>query len=224
MHESSQPHPSVRIGIVEDDRLTRMLLVEMISRQEGLVLAGHWGSSEEFWSEGSTVPLDMLLVDLDLPQENGARLISRASQQLPELACVVLTASKQPQDVFDALRSGASGYLVKDSSPRELLEGIRAVALEGMSLSPRIARFLVDEFRNVSDSSPAKPGLAVLTTRELDILGRMSGGMSPKDVATDLSLSYETVRTHLKKIYQKLHVKTRGEAVARYALEGSTGS
>ncbi len=210
----------VRIGVVEDDRITRMLLVEMISRQKELELVGHWGSAEEFWNEGREVPADVLLVDLDLPQEDGASLISRIKQERPDLSCVVLTASCEPQDVFQCLRKGASGYLVKDTSPAELLDGIRAVAKDGTSLSPLAARFLVEEFRNVSVADVEKPGLNVLTTRELEILRNLASGRSPKDVANELTLSYETVRAHLKKIYQKLHVKSREDAVGRFVLEG----
>jgi two-component system nitrate/nitrite response regulator NarL len=210
----------VRIGVVEDDRITRMLLVEMISRQAELALVGHWGSAEEFWNEGREVPADVLLVDLDLPQENGASLIHRIKQERPDLSCVVLTASCEPQDVFQCLRKGASGYLVKDTSPAELLDGIRAVAKDGASLSPLVARFLVEEFRNVSVVEVKKPGLKVLTMRELEILRNLAAGQAPKDVANELALSYETVRAHLKKIYQKLHVKSREDAVGRFVMEG----
>jgi DNA-binding NarL/FixJ family response regulator len=210
----------VRIGVVEDDRITRMLLVEMISRQEELDLVGHWGSAEEFWQEGRKVPADVLLVDLDLPEEDGASLISRIKKERPDLSCVVLTASCEPQDVFQCLRKGASGYLVKDTSPAELLDGIRAVAKDGTSLSPLAARFLVEEFRNFSVAEVEKPGLKVLTTREVEILRNLASGRSPKDVANDLALSYETVRAHLKKIYQKLHVKSREDAVGRFVMEG----
>jgi len=210
----------VRIGVVEDERITRMLLVEMINRQEELELVGHWGSAEEYWNEGREVPANVLLVDLDLPQENGASLICRIKQERPELSCVVLTASCDPQDVFQCLRKGASGYLVKDSTPGELLDGIRAVAKDGASLSPLVARFLLEEFRNVSVVDVEKPGLKVLTARELEILRRLASGQSPKDVANEFALSYETVRAHLKKIYQKLHVKSREDAVVRFVMEG----
>lgn len=210
----------VRIGVIEDDRITRMLLVEMINRQSELELVGHWGSAEEFWHEGREIPSDVLLVDLDLPQEDGASLICRIKQERPDLSCVVLTASCDPQDVFQCLRKGASGYLVKDTSPDELLDGIRTVAKDGASLSPLVARFLVEEFRNVSVADVNRPGLKVLTMRELEILRRLASGQTPKDVASDLTLSYETVRAHLKKIYQKLHVKSRDEAIARFVTEG----
>jgi DNA-binding NarL/FixJ family response regulator len=217
----SQEHSpkTVKIGIIEDDRITRMLLVDMINRQEELEHVGHWGSAEEFWKNGRDVQADVLLIDLDLPQEDGASLIFRIKQARPKMTCVILTASCDPQDVFQSLRQGASGYLVKDTTPGELLEGIRSVAKDGVVLSPVVARFLVDEFRQVSVVDKKKPSLKVLTSRELEILQNLATGESPKDIANDLGLSYETVRAHMKKIYQKLHVQTREAAVGRYVME-----
>jgi DNA-binding NarL/FixJ family response regulator len=201
-----------------------MLLVEMINRQTELELVGHWGSAEEFWNDGREVTADILLVDLDLPQENGASLIHRIKKEKPDLCCVVLTASFDREDLFQCLRKGASGYLVKDSSPGELLDGIRAVAKDGATLSPVVARFLVEEFRNVSVVEVKKPTLNALTTRELEILQNMATGQTPKDIANKLALSYETVRAHSKKIYQKLHVNSREDAVGRFVMEaGNVG-
>jgi len=221
---NTKPTKNVRIGIVEDDRITRMLLVEMINRQTELELVGHWGSAEEFWNDGREVTADILLVDLDLPQENGASLIHRIKKEKPDLCCVVLTASFDREDLFQCLRKGASGYLVKDSSPGELLDGIRAVAKDGATLSPVVARFLVEEFRKVPVVEAKKPTLNVLTTRELEILQNMATGQTPKDIANKLALSYETVRAHSKKIYQKLHVNSREDAVGRFVMEaGNVG-
>lgn len=218
---NAQSPKKVKIGIVEDDRITRMLLVEMINRQEELEFVGHWGSAEEFWRDGRDVYADLLLIDLDLPEEDGGSLIFRIKRDRPNLTCVVLTASCNPQDVFQCLRQGASGYLVKDTTPEELLDGIRAAAKDGAVLSPLVARFLVDEFRQVSVVEAKKPSLNVLTEREMGILQNLATGQSPKDIANDLGLSYETVRAHLKKIYQKLHVKTREAAVGLYVIESS---
>jgi DNA-binding NarL/FixJ family response regulator len=218
---NAQSPKKVKIGIVEDDRITRMLLVEMINRQEELEFVGHWGSAEEFWRDGRDVYADLLLIDLDLPEEDGGSLIFRIKRDRPNLTCVVLTASCNPQDLFQCLRQGASGYLVKDTTPEELLDGIRTAAKDGAVLSPLVARFLVDEFRQVSVVEAKKPSLNVLTEREMGILQNLATGQSPKDIANDLGLSYETVRAHLKKIYQKLHVKTREAAVGLYVIESS---
>ena len=214
------PKKIVKIGIIEDERFTRMLLVEMISRQEDLELVGHWGSAEEFWNAGKDVAADILLIDLNLPKESGASLIRRVKVLRPELTCVVLTASYDPIHMHDCLRHGASGYLIKDTTPDELIEAIRAVAKDGSVLSPQVARFLMEEFRSISSTDVKKPSLKVLTTREWEILQHQACGKTPKDIAHELGLSYETVRAHLKKIYQKLHVNSREAAVGRFVMEG----
>lgn len=220
MMTEEMPKKIVKIGIIEDERFTRMLLVEMINRQEELELVGHWGSAEEFWNEGRQFPADIMLVDLDLPKESGASLIHRLKVIRPDLICIVLTASCDPQDMHDCLRQGASGYLMKDTTPNELLEGIRAVANDGSVLSPLVARFLMEEFRNISSVGEKKPSLKVLTKRELQILQNQAIGKTPKLIAHELGVSYETVRSHLKKIYQKLHVNSSEAAVGRFVKEG----
>jgi DNA-binding NarL/FixJ family response regulator len=220
MIEDTPSRKTVRLGLVEDDRLTRSLIAAMINKEPHMELAGQWASAEEFHSSGMSVEMDLLLVDLELPGERGSDLISKIKYERPDLTCMVLTASSKPDDVFEALRQGASGYLIKDCSPQQLLDGIRLVADEGVSFSPNIARFLVDEFRNISHQQTRRPAnLSNLTTRERSILKHLANGRSTKDVASDIGLSYETVRTHLKKIYQKLHVNSRQEAVALYVMK-----
>jgi DNA-binding NarL/FixJ family response regulator len=220
MIEDNPGKKTVRLGLVEDDRLTRSLIAAMINKEPHMELAGQWSSAEDFHVNGMDVEMDLLLVDLELPGERGSDLISKIKSQRPELTCMVLTASSKPDDVFESLRQGASGYLIKDCSPQQLLDGIRLVADEGVSFSPNIARFLVDEFRNISHQQNRRPAnLSNLTVRERAILKHLANGRSTKDVATDIGLSYETVRTHLKKIYQKLHVNSRQEAVAVYVMK-----
>jgi len=221
MSKAAPAQKPVRIGIVEDDRLTRSLIADMISREPGFVLAGQWNNAEEFYETGPQAEMDLLLVDLDLPGDKGSNLIFKTKTLKPDLMCLVLTASRDPGDVFESVRLGASGYLVKDCSPRELLDGIRQAAHEGVSLSPPIARFLVEEFRNMTATTQFSPSLEVLTTRELHVLQRLAAGIATKDLATEVGLSYETIRTHLKKIYQKLHVNSREQAVALFAMKNS---
>jgi DNA-binding NarL/FixJ family response regulator len=208
----------LNIGIVEDDRLTRMLLVDLIKREEGLNLVGDWETGGDFLAAFSTVPLDILLVDLELPDCNGTSIIKKVKAERPEVDCIVLTSSSNPDDLFDSLKGGASGYLIKQSSPRELLDGIRSVANDGVILSPKIAHFLVREFfeRTPVQSNSENSCANVLTTREMEVLGRMADGATPKECASLLDLSYETIRAHLKKIYQKLHVNSAKEALQRF--------
>jgi len=220
MSEEPPISRSVRLGIVEDDRLTRSLIAAMINKEPNMELAGQWSSAEDFHANGMMVEMDLLLVDLELPGERGSDLIYKIKYKRPELTCMVLTASSKPEDVFESLRQGASGYLIKDCSPQQLLDGIRLVADEGVSFSPNIARFLVEEFRTISQRTTRRPAnMSNLTLRERSILKNLANGRSTKSVAADIGLSYETVRTHLKKIYQKLHVSSRQEAVALFVMK-----
>jgi len=215
----SKPRPNVRVGIVEDDRLTRMLLVELIHRQDRLVLVGHWGSAGELMKEIGAVTFDLLLVDIDLPDLNGIELMSRVKSEQPDVVCVMLTSSSDPTDVLESLRRGASGYLVKATSPRDLVESIRAAAEEGVVLSPKIAGFLVNEFVQMPKAGgTGAPGLEGLTSREHEILQLIAADLSAKDCAVKLDIGYETVRTHLKRIYQKLHVNSSKQAAERFRL------
>ena len=191
-----------------------MLLVEMIGRESELSLSGSWGTAAAYLAVANDIPLDILLVDLQLPDMGGAELIAKVGKDYPDVCCIVLTSSADQRDVSLAIRSGASGYIVKDSSPKELIDGILS-ARDGVVLSPKIARLLVEEFRLSPDLGVPKPGLSVLTAREAEVLHTVASGKDTKECATAMGLSYETIRTHLKRIYQKLHVRTRSEAVAR---------
>lgn len=208
-----------RIGLVEDDQIIRTYLAALLQSQEGVSLARGWSSAEEFLASPDRHDLDMLLVDLQLPGESGTSLIRRLQQEQPSLCCIVLTASSDPRKVFESLRCGASGYLVKQSGPDELLRSLRTVVQDGVTLSPPIAKLLVEEFFKGSNSVVAQEwdraqALSRLTPRELEVLETIAKRGNAKDAASELGLSHETVRVHMKKIYQKLHVKCKAEAVA----------
>jgi DNA-binding NarL/FixJ family response regulator len=208
-----------RIGLIEDDQIIRTYLAALLQSQEGVTSAKGWSSAEEFLESPDRHDLDMLLVDLQLPGESGISLIRRLHTEQPGLCCIVLTASSDPRQVFDSLRHGASGYLVKHGGPDELLRSLRSVMQDGVTLSPTIAKLLVEEFFKGSNSLVAKEldrteALTRLTKRELEVLETIAKRGNAKDAAAELGLSHETVRVHMKKIYQKLHVKCKAEAVA----------
>lgn len=192
-----------------------MLLAQLLGGEKGFELVGTWGSATDFLAVSDSTPVDLLLVDLGLPGMSGIELIAAVTRDHAETSCIVLTSSSEQRDVSLAIRSGASGYIVKESSPKELIESIRS-AKDGVILSPKIARLLVEEFRQSPDLGIEKPSIAVLTPREKEVLNMLASGLETKECATALSLSYETVRSHLKRIYQKLHVSTRTQAVARF--------
>jgi DNA-binding NarL/FixJ family response regulator len=162
--------------------------------------------------------VEILLVDLDLPGQGGVELIGQLRGEQPTVTSIVLTSSDDPCDVFAAIRGGASGYLIKQASPNELLQSIEALVQDGLTLSPVIARLVVDEFFRTDSaltaSTDRSESFSKLTDRERDVLNALARFGSAKDSARELGLSHETVRVHMKKIYQKLHVKSKAEAVA----------
>ena len=218
-----------RIGLVEDDRMTRIYLAALIQSQTDVDSVTVWESAEHFESNIQRSDLDMLLVDLELPGEGGISLIQKIHQKQPELSCIVLTSSSDPRDVFAAIRAGASGYLVKDLSPDELLGSIRSVIHDGITLSPVIAKLLVDAFLSLKvgaqdGSKRESTGIKGLTPREFEVLKLISRSGSAKGAALALGLSHETVRVHMKKVYQKLHVSSKAGALAVLAQSQSNGN
>jgi DNA-binding NarL/FixJ family response regulator len=216
-----------RIGLVEDDRLICTYLTALLQSQPEVESVKAWGSAEGFVASPlGRQDLDLLLVDLNLPGEGGISLIHKMQQEQPDLPCIVLTSSSDPQDVFAAMRSGASGYLVKDLSPDELLSSIRMVIQDGVTLSPVIAKLLVDEFltmgkRAKTGSADFSRAAKSLTKREVEVLNSITIHTSAKGTAEALGLSHETIRVHMKKIYQKLHVSSKAQALAVWHQENA---
>jgi len=214
-----------RTGLVEDEIVTRIYWEALLRKQPGVDFVRSWGSAEDFLADAGRGEVDFLLVDLDLPGASGQDLIRRFKQEKPDATCVVLTSSSDPEDVFEAIRSGASGYLVKGSSPEVLLSHLQTILNDGMMLSPGIARLFVEEFLKGGTvlQPSAKKKLERLTPRELEVLQAIQQFGNAKDVAAQMGLSHETIRVHMKKVYQKLHVSSKTEAIALLA-QGSCGS
>lgn len=202
--------------------MTRKLLGKLLNKHPECELAGAWGTGEEALAELSKLRPHVVLVDLELPGISGEDCLLALSVMLPSSALVVLTAHEDSGRVFAALRAGANGYLLKGSSAPELIAGIKAAYAGGSPLSPAIAGLVIQAFKQ--NSTPAKPVIPLpsLSPRERQILELLAKGMVPKEAAAELFISYETVRDYLKQIYQKLHVRSRTEAVLRYLEAGHT--
>ena len=152
-------------------------------------------------------------MDISLPGINGIECTSRIKQSLPETQVLMVTVHNDNDRIFQALAAGASGYMLKRGTPSELRQAIREVLRGGAPMSGEIARKVIETFRKPA-SGDAK--LVQLSPREQNILELVSQGFANKEIADRLSISYDTVRTHLKRIYEKLHVRCRAEAVARH--------
>lgn len=217
-HAGEEAAP-LRIAVIEDDRIMRVLLEKMITKQADLVLCGTWGSGEEALAALHSLRPDVVVVDLELPGISGEDCIRALSAILPSAAFVVLTVHENAERVFGALQAGANGYLLKGAPAAVIVSGIQAAHRGGSPLSPEIAGMVIRAFQNHSPKKARVP-LPSLSPRERQILERLATGMAPKEAAAELHISYETVRDYLKQIYQKLHVRSRTEAVLRFLNAG----
>jgi DNA-binding NarL/FixJ family response regulator len=156
---------------------------------------------------------DVVLMDIELPDTSGIECTSRLKQLLPDIQILILTVYKNSELIFKALEAGASGYLLKRSTPDDIIRAIREVKEGGAPMSSEIARKVVQYFRRPGSSSPE---MESLTRREEDILGLLAQGYTSKEIGDKLSISYDTVCSHLRHIYDKLHVRSRTEAVIKY--------
>ena len=206
--------------MIEDDPVMRAYLKALLSKQEERESVDAWESAEAFFADQRHHGLGWLLVDLELPGDSGIDVIMRMRAEQPQTACIVLTASNDPKNVFQAIKAGASGYLVKEARAEMLLQNLQDAVKDGMTFSPSVARLVVDAFLKAEAAAPTEPqvsSLEKLTEREREVLQQVQRLGNAKDVAASLGLSHETVRVHLKKIYQKLHVGSKSAAVALLA-------
>ena len=209
-----------RIALVEDDPVYRAYLTSLLKKTTSVVLVHAWDSAEAMLADTRFLLVELLFIDLELPGISGLQLLARLNKLQNPPRCVVLTSSLEAKNVFTAIRTGASGYVVKTSDSEAFLENLRQVVQDGVSLSPFIARMLIEEFR-LAPPQPEGRYLALknLTSRERQVLDSMAKHGSAKGMGEALGLSHETVRVHMKKIYQKLHVKSKSEALAVLAQE-----
>lgn len=217
--DSGEKAAPLRVAVIEDDRVMRALLEKLIAKQSDLELCGVWGSGEEALAALDLLRPDVVVVDLELPGISGEECIRVLSVNLPCAAFVVLTVHEDAGRFFGALQAGANGYLLKGSSPAAIVSGIHAVHCGGAPLSPEVASMVIRAFQTNSSKKAPVP-LPSLSPRERQILELLATGMVPKEAAAELNISYETVRDYLKQIYQKLHVRSRTEAVLRFLEAG----
>jgi len=212
--------PNIHVAIVEDQRRTREGLRELIEGSEGFLCIGAWASMEEALASTWTGPLNVVLLDLGLPGMSGIEGIPVLRKRYPETALVVLTVYDDNDRVFRALCAGATGYLLKNTPPVKLLEGLRDAVNGGSPMSPEIARRVVELFRKFHPPVRANYDL---TPHELRLLKLLVEGHSYKTAAVQLRVSINTIAFHIQNIYGKLQVHSKSEAVARALNEDLLG-
>ena len=203
----------IKVSIVEDDSRIRESLLGILEGVPGFQCLNTYASGEEAL-EG--VPLqrpDIVLMDIKLPKMSGIECVARLKEKLPDLPIVMLTVFEDSDKVFKALEAGACGYLVKRMPPQDLLEALRQVQTGGAPMTGRVARMVVQSFQRMGTS---KKETENLTPRDMEILELLAKGDLCKEIADKLGLSLRTVHTHLKNIYEKLHVRSRTQAVLKY--------
>lgn len=205
--------PRYRVVLVEDQRDTRESWARLVSSFPDFICICSCASAEEALRVIPGVKPDVILMDVFLPRMSGIECTARLKSILPATPIVMLTASDEDEILFLALESGADGYLLKRTKPMELRAALLDVLSGGAPMTSEIARHVVASFRRKVGG--LDPSIA-LTTREEEILVLLTKGYSNKEIADILNLSIETVRSHLKNIYTKMHVRSRAEAVARY--------
>jgi DNA-binding NarL/FixJ family response regulator len=201
------------VAIVEDNPVVRKTFAQWIEAAPGFRCVFACATAEEALAELPRLKPDVVLMDIHLPGESGIACTAQLKERLPGVQVIIVTVYRNQELIFQALQAGACGYLLKRSSPEELLKAISEVLAGGAPMTSEIARMLVEAFQKKPANLVASDGL---TPRESEILVLLSEGLSNKEIADRVSISYDTVRAHLRHIYEKLHVRGRTEAVRRY--------
>jgi len=206
----------IRVAIVEDNGDLRTLFRRIVDETGDFACAGAYGSSEEALNNLSRDNPDVVLMDIRLPGMNGVECVRRLKTALPRAEVVMFTVFEHSDWIFDSLRSGASGYLLKRASRQEIVDAIRQAHEGGAPMSCSVARKVVQYFGRQGERDTAQAGeLNQLTEREHTVLVKLSEGLSYDEIGTALSISINTVRKHIRGIYEKLAVNSRTEAVAK---------
>src|SRR6185436_10447832 len=203
----------ITVSIVEDNDQLRGTLARVINRAEGFECISQYPTAEAALEALPNEKPNVVLMDINLPGIDGVECVRRLKQQLPTTQVVMLTVYEDTENIFNALAAGASGYLLKRTPSAEILDGIRQVLQGGSPMTAHIARKVVQSFQR----APASPQPTEdLSPREREVLDCLSQGFLYKEIAEKLGISYETVHTYIRRIYEKLQVRTRTEAVAKF--------
>jgi DNA-binding NarL/FixJ family response regulator len=205
---------SIAVSIIEDDAPAREILAGWIRRGEGFRCVSEHGSAESAMAGLPQERPNVVLVDINLPGMNGIECVRRMKLVLPETQFVIVTVYEDANHIFNALTAGASGYMLKQTPRNELLAALKEVHAGGSPMSSNIARKVVQSFRRVgADAGNSED----LSPREREVLELLARGYLYKEIADSLGIGVATVTTYIRRIYEKLHVRSRAQAVAKYA-------
>ncbi|MGY6741150.1 MAG: response regulator [Cecembia sp.] len=206
---------SIKVLLYEDNDLLRESISSMVTLNEGMYLLGAFPHANEIEQQVAELRPDLILMDIDMPGRTGIEATSLVKKQLPETFVLILTVFDDSENVLNAIKAGASGYLLKKYIANRLFSAVEEILEGGAPMSPAVAKLVVQSMQ--------KPQHSVnygLTEREKDVLFSLSKGNSFKLIADDCKISIDTVRTHIKHIYEKLQVHSQTEAVSKAINEG----
>lgn len=210
----------ISVSLVEDEHWLREDLARQIGRSPGLRFIKSYASAETALSGILLDRPDVVIMDINLPGLDGVECVRRLKSVLPGTQFLMLTVYEESDKIFNSMLAGASGYLLKRTDSKELLEAIQQVWAGGSPISSSVARQMVHYFNQMGSVSE----LAQLSPREYQVLALLAKGVAYKEIAAQLSLTVETIRMNVKHIYSKLHVHSRGEAAAKFTTANPGGN
>ncbi len=202
----------IKIAIVEDNNALCQSLCALLNQTEGMQCVASLNNLLNVVSELNRAKPDVVLMDIGLPNISGIEGVRTVKENFNTIEVLMFTVFEDDDKIFEALKAGASGYLLKKSPPEEIIEAVRSIYYGGSPMSASIARKVISSFQN---TLPSQKEEFMLTTRENEILHSLIDGLSYKKLAEKYFISISTVRTHIRHIYEKLHVNTKAQAVAK---------
>jgi len=201
----------INVAIVEDIKDIRESLQTLINGVPGYYCVGTYATAEAAIEDIPGILPDVVLMDINLPGKNGVEAVKILKAYYPEINFLMCTVFEDTDNIFQALQAGAGGYILKNNSPSKLIEAIREIQEGGAPMSAAIAKKVINSFHKIPKGDNVKQKL--LSDRELEVLQLLSQGMLYKEAASKLKISVETIRSHCRNIYEKLHVNTKIEAI-----------
>ncbi len=213
MNQLSEKDVPLRVSIVEDDAAAREILARWLAQAKGFQFISEFGSAEDSLDKLPMQNPNVVLMDIKLPGMNGVECVRKLKPQMPQTQFVMHTVYEDSNHIFNALQAGATGYLLKQSAHDELLAALKYVHAGGSPMTSYIARRVAQCFPNPAVQTIANDDLS---PREREVISMLARGFLYKEIAEALGISIRTVDTHIRRIYEKLHVRSRAQAVAKY--------
>ncbi len=204
--------PNIRVTIVEDDAELRNAMMDLLSSSEEILCHKSYENAESFLKNVKDMMTDVVLMDITLPGMNGIQCVRESKPKRPDVQFLMCTSHNDAERTFDSLCAGATGYILKNSTPAQIIQAIYDINAGGSPMSPEIARLVINSIKD-KNGQQNQNLLDTFTSREQEILHALAKGYSYKEIGEKLYISIETVRTYLRKIYEKLQVHSKVEAL-----------